>query len=88
VIDALERVAPMPVVDANGSELLTKREQQVVSLVVDGLNNREISEQLHVSEHTVKNHLFHVFEKLGISSRIELVLYIINQRERQLRKLA
>jgi DNA-binding NarL/FixJ family response regulator len=87
VIEALERVAPMRVVDAKGSELLTKREQQVVSLVVDGLNNREISEQLHLSEHTVKNHLFHVFEKLGISTRVELVLYIVNQRERRLRTL-
>jgi len=87
VIDALERVAPMRVVDAKGSELLTKREQQVVSHVVDGLNNREISEQLHLSEHTVKNHLFHVFEKLGISTRVELVLYIVNQRDRRPRTL-
>jgi DNA-binding NarL/FixJ family response regulator len=83
VIDALGRVAPMRVVDAKGCEILTKREQQVVALVVDGLNNREISEQLRLSEHTVKNHLFHIFEKLGISTRVELVLYIVNQREKR-----
>jgi DNA-binding NarL/FixJ family response regulator len=83
VIDALGRVAPMRVINAKGREILTKREQQVVALVVDGLNNREISEQLRLSEHTVKNHLFHIFEKLGISTRVELVLYIVNQRERQ-----
>jgi DNA-binding NarL/FixJ family response regulator len=83
LIDALQRVAPMSVVDARGAELLTNREKQVVSLVVDGLNNREISEQLHLSEHTVKNHLFHIFEKLGISSRVELVLYVLSQRERR-----
>jgi DNA-binding NarL/FixJ family response regulator len=83
LINALERVAPMRVVDAKGEELLTNREQQVVSLVADGLNNREISEQLRLSEHTVKNHLFHIFEKLGISSRVELVLYVLSQRERR-----
>jgi DNA-binding NarL/FixJ family response regulator len=83
LINALERVAPMRVMDARGEELLTNREHQVVSLVADGLNNREISEQLHLSEHTVKNHLFHIFEKLGISSRVELVLYVLSQRERR-----
>jgi DNA-binding NarL/FixJ family response regulator len=82
LIDALQRVSSMSVVDARGAELLTNREKQVVSLVVDGLNNREISEHLHLSEHTVKNHLFHIFEKLGISSRVELVLYAISQRDR------
>lgn len=83
VLNAFERFAPLRIVDARGSDLLTNREQQVVSLVVDGLNNREISEQLHLSEHTVKNHLFHIFEKLGISSRVELVLYAISQRDRR-----
>jgi DNA-binding NarL/FixJ family response regulator len=82
VLNAFERFAPLRIVDARGTDLLTNREQQVVSLVVDGLNNREISEQLHLSEHTVKNHLFHIFEKLGISSRVELVLYAISQRDR------
>ena len=46
-------------------------------LVAEGLGNREIAEQLALSEHTVKNYLFHIFDKLGISNRVELVLYAV-----------
>jgi hypothetical protein len=46
-------------------------------LVAEGLKNREIAEVLSLSEHTVKNHLFRVFEKLGISNRAELILYLL-----------
>ena len=46
-------------------------------LVADGLGNREIAEQLGLSEHTVKNYLLHIFDKLGISNRVELVLYAV-----------
>src|SRR5208337_2765241 len=45
-----------------------------------GMKNREIAELLNVSEHTVKNHLFRIFERLGISSRAELILYLHGQR--------
>jgi two-component system nitrate/nitrite response regulator NarL len=55
--------------------LLSKREQDVVRCVADGLSNREIARQLKLTEHTVKNYLFRVFNKLGVSSRVELVLY-------------
>lgn len=82
LISALERVSPARVTNAKGDELLTKRELEVVSLVADGMSNRDISACLKLSEHTVKNHLFHIFEKLGISSRVELVLYMVSQRER------
>ncbi len=51
--------------------------------VAQGLTNREISSKLNLSAHTVKNHLFRIFEKLGISSRVELVLYALDQREPQ-----
>ncbi|HKC72265.1 MAG TPA: LuxR C-terminal-related transcriptional regulator, partial [Terriglobales bacterium] len=51
------------------------REQQVAQLVSEGLSNREIAQQLKLSEHTIKNYLFHIFEKLGMSSRVELVLF-------------
>jgi len=49
--------------------------------VAEGLTNREVARQLNLSEHTVRNYLFRIFEKLGISSRVELVLYAFNQRE-------
>jgi two-component system nitrate/nitrite response regulator NarL len=75
VFDAMFRTAGLRVIDAKGAMLLSKREEQVVGLVADGLSNRDIAHELGLSEHTIKNHLFRIFEKLGISSRVELVLY-------------
>lgn len=57
--------------------LLTAREEVVVRLVAEGMGNREIARELKLSEHTVKNYLFRIFEKLGFSNRVELVLYAI-----------
>lgn len=59
--------------------VLTKREEGIARLVATGLGNRDISEKLGLSPHTVKNCLSRVFEKLGISTRIELVLYVLSQ---------
>jgi DNA-binding NarL/FixJ family response regulator len=53
-----------------------------VMLVSQGMTNREISEQLHLSEHTVKNYLFRVFDKLGVSSRAELIIHTLHHRNR------
>lgn len=82
VIDAFEAKAmqegTLNIVDAAGLKLLTGREEEVVLLVMDGLSNREIARTLTLSEHTVKNYLFHVFDKLGVSSRTELVAYAVN----------
>ncbi len=58
-----------------GRVVLTKREEEIVSLVMEGQKNRDIARQLTLSEHTVKNHLFRIFEKLGISSRTELIAH-------------
>src|ERR1035437_7160593 len=60
--------------------LLTKRESQVVHWISEGLPNREISQKLGISEHTVSNYLFRIFNKLGVSNRLELALYAIKQR--------
>jgi DNA-binding NarL/FixJ family response regulator len=76
VLESLREAAPLHLVNFEGVGLLTRREEDVVRQVVEGLSNREIAEQLNLSEHTVKNYLFRIFEKLGISSRVELVTYI------------
>jgi len=52
-----------------------------VRLVAEGYTNREISKELGLSEHTVKNYIFRVFDKLGVSTRVELALYAMNQRQ-------
>jgi len=51
-------------------------------MVAEGLPNQEISSTLGVSLHTVKNHLFRIYAKLGISNRVELVLYALSSRHR------
>jgi DNA-binding NarL/FixJ family response regulator len=83
VLEALVNAKPLRVVNSAGHELLTKRENDVVNLVVDGLSNREVAQKLDLSEHTVSNYLFRVYEKLGISSRVELVLYAIQRRQQR-----
>jgi DNA-binding NarL/FixJ family response regulator len=81
VLDALSGVPTLRVVSASGKHLLTPREEQVVALVADGLSNREAATELGLSEHTVKKYLLRIFDKLGISSRVELVLYAVSHGE-------
>jgi two-component system nitrate/nitrite response regulator NarL len=59
---------------------LTRREEGIVGLIAEGLTNRDISEQLKLSENTVRNYLFRIFNKLGTSNRLELALYAINRK--------
>ncbi|HKP12165.1 MAG TPA: response regulator transcription factor, partial [Blastocatellia bacterium] len=61
--------------DVQSSVTLTPREQQVVSLVAEGLRNKEIARNLLISEATVSHHLTSIFNKLGISGRLQLVIY-------------
>ena len=79
VLDAFFHAAALRVIDAKGAALLSKREEQVVKLVADGRSNREIAREMGLSEHTIKNHLFRIFDKLGVSSRVELVLYAFSR---------
>lgn len=81
VMEAFSRRAPVPVVNAGGERLLTKREEEIVSLVEDGLTNRQIAKALGLSEHTVRNNLFRIFNKLGVSTRVELALYAVNHSD-------
>lgn len=80
VLEALQSAMPLRCSDTMGRPLLSKREEEVVPLVAEGMTNKEISQKLRLSEHTVKNHLFRIYDKLGISSRVELILYAVTQR--------
>jgi two-component system nitrate/nitrite response regulator NarL len=79
VIEALAATPRMCLPTANGLNLLSKRESDVVQCLVQGLTNREIAERLGLSQHTVKNYLFRVFDKLGVSNRTELLFMTLSQ---------
>jgi len=64
----------------SGKSLLSDREMEVVQQVAQGFHNKEIGTSLFISEQTVKNHLHNIFDKLGVSDRLELVLYAMHHR--------
>jgi two-component system nitrate/nitrite response regulator NarL len=76
IVEALIQ-APAPMMTRMAA--LSKREEEIARLVAFGLSNNEVAQRLSLSRHTVKNYLFRVYEKLGISTRIELVLYILSR---------
>jgi len=78
-IEALASSPAVRAVDANGLSLLSKRETEVVRCLAEGLSNREIAQRLQLSQHTVKNYLFRIFDKLGVSSRVELLFLTMSQ---------
>jgi len=57
---------------------LSAREREIVTLVAQGFKNKEMAERMFISEQTVKNHLHNIFDKLGVSDRLELALYAIH----------
>lgn len=80
LIEALSRTMPLRLRDGRRMDLLSKREGDVTRLIAEGLNNKDISVELALSEHTVRNYIFHIYEKLGVSTRVELVLYWLQQQ--------
>jgi two-component system, NarL family, nitrate/nitrite response regulator NarL len=78
VIDAFKRSAESG--QRREKPLLSDREKEVIQLVAQGFHNREIGEKLFISEQTVKNHLHNIFDKLGVSDRLELALYAIHHK--------
>lgn len=84
ILDALA-VSPTkaPQTIGNSDRALSQREEQIVTLVASGLSKGEIAEQLNISVHTVKNYLFRIYDKLGVSNRVELILFAHSTRERE-----
>ena len=80
LLQALREAPSIRMVDSRGDTILSKREHDVVECVAEGLSNREIGKKLKLTEHTVKNYLFRIFDKLGVSSRVEVVLYAFSLR--------
>ena len=61
---------------------LSERERQIASLVASGLRNRDIAEQLKISENTVKRHLQSIFDKTGARDRLELAVMALGEMDK------
>ena len=79
LLDALKNSPSCQGVDQGKIGALTQRELQVAEHAVQGQSNKQIADQLGLSEHTIKNYLFRIFEKLGVSSRIELLFLLFKE---------
>ncbi len=71
---------PAPAREQGAKLSISVREREVVTLVCQGFRNKEIAEKMFISEQTVKNHLHNIFDKLGVSDRLELALYAIHKK--------
>jgi len=82
VLEFLTQLKPLRLVKPGGGMArLTPRESQVVQLLADGLSTRDISQNLALTEHTIRNYLSAIYEKLGVSSRVELALYAVARED-------
>jgi two-component system nitrate/nitrite response regulator NarL len=73
-------------IDDEKVSVLSKRELEVAECAAQGQSNKQIADQLHLSEHTVKNYLFRIFDKMGVSNRYELLFLLYNARDNFSRK--
>ncbi len=85
IFEALTRLKSPQVIPSSGMALLTNSEQQVVRLVGEGMKNRDIAQQLGLTEHTVSNYMYRIFDKLGVSTRLELLLYALSHQSPRIR---
>lgn len=79
VIEALAKAMPLPTQNFRGADRLTKRERDITAMIAEGMSNRDAAVRLNLSESTVRNYLQHIYDKLGVSSRSELMLFWINR---------
>ncbi|MFZ0477727.1 MAG: response regulator transcription factor [Terriglobales bacterium] len=78
VLQALANSPRVRATNHKGIELLSAREREVIQYLAGGMTNRDIAKALHLSPHTIKNYLFRIFDKLGVSSRTELLYLTMN----------
>ncbi len=83
LLTGLRSAAPIRAASLPGMNLLAARETEVANLVAEGFPNQEIALKLGISVHTVSNYLFRIYNKLGVSGRVELVIYILKRRDAQ-----
>ena len=76
--DKLRQLEETPVEDA-GLRSLTAREREILKLIAQGKSNQDISSELFISEHTVKTHISNLFRKLGMTDRVQAVLFAIEK---------
>lgn len=81
MIDALSISPSVRLINSRKKVALTPREEQTVNLVTEGLNNREIARELNLKENTIKKSLLRVYDKVGVSNRVELVLYALSHSQ-------
>jgi DNA-binding NarL/FixJ family response regulator len=79
LLEALRSTPSCEGIEAGKIDQLSPRELQVAERAAQGESNKQIADQLGLSEHTVKNYLFHVFEKLGVSNRFELLFWLFKE---------
>ena len=78
-LEALSSAPTIRAINAGGLNLLSRRELEVVHFLAEGLTNREIGARLGLSRHTIKNYLLKIFDKLGVSNRVELLFLTLSQ---------
>jgi DNA-binding NarL/FixJ family response regulator len=82
ILEFLTQLKPLRLIKPGGGMTrLTVREAEVVHLLADGLSTRDISHKLTLTEHTVRNYLSTIYDKLGVSSRVELALYAVSRED-------
>lgn len=81
LVDALRELTPGPQVGhAQGNFGITPREMEIVTAIVGGYTNKDIAQKFSLSQQTVKHHLTNIFDKLGVSNRLELALFAVNHK--------
>jgi two-component system nitrate/nitrite response regulator NarL len=82
LLEFLTQLKPLRIVKSGGGmRFLTPREAEVVHLLAEGMSTRELSHKVGVTEHTIRNYLSSIYDKVGVSTRVELALYAVTRED-------